>query len=526
MTFKIDYSSKRIQNPDCWFYFIVIFYSLFALSLIGEGACALPDESRYWYSANFVYYLSEFKISNAFEQLFFEGGRPGLILVQLPSVILQSFFYLIFNFDPRSIDSLWVPQLINIFISVLILGFIYMLSVRLFAMSKWMALSICVFYILLPSSVLYIRHLLPYNYSLLAYLICLYCISKKLNPFTIGILSGFTFSIYIGHSVLLLILIVALMHNNTREVSDDNPTKTLQKLIVFLLGIIFVILTYELMARLIGLSYFFNIGTAVDAFAYECSLRYDSTLVFLVNSFYGVDGWAAVFYGLALIVILVIITNKLLHNRKLELIEKLLLTLSTAIAVQSLIGFLFDVKVFYWRQFYAYVIFLVVALFTLINQSSYKFKIAFAFCGIIMLNFVLFIDQYSQIAYPRDLYNDLQLNSNDEGKDYNIKSIINKDKNHKYLFDFEPNNYFNFPPQGIVKTDCFNSNDTNLIFVNMSSIPNNVKLNNISMMNVSQRNNVFLHHHYNSLQAYWYDEDWISRRQMFMHNNVLIGVFK
>lgn len=223
---------------DVLFFLLLLpFLILTRFFLVNENALFFfPDESRFVLLEQGMrasFYAQE--ITPYLTALFSLDARPGYGLLYGPAVFLVAL---------TERDS--VIQLANIVIVVLSCIFLYLIIKKIFF--SVLALISAFFYFCSLSSVTYIRHALPYDGSILFFLLSLYATLQG-SYFLSGVLFGFSFTIYPGiyFSVLPMLLFLLLL------VPKEKRKK---RLLVYVIGFFSVLLGFEITSRLFtGTSY-------------------------------------------------------------------------------------------------------------------------------------------------------------------------------------------------------------------------------------------------------------------------------
>ncbi len=236
----------------------IIVIALFAVqraTLIGDGAMAFWDESRYFVAIHAFEHL----FSGNFEEFvrYAVGGtlgRPGAVLLWALPIALQQLLIYGFNISVYEPIGLIPAQVLNVLVSIALLIAIYCLTLR-YLRTAWAQIGVLVAFAMLTSSSLYVRHLVPYDAALLCFTLALLLIanwhSKIPHKLTIaGLLTGFGFTIYPGYYFFVAIVSLQALSTVWKQ-----PRELRSKLVLmFSGGLISVLLFWEALS-IAGVSY-------------------------------------------------------------------------------------------------------------------------------------------------------------------------------------------------------------------------------------------------------------------------------
>ncbi len=194
---------------------VVIVLAVMRLALIPKGHFFMQDELRYRYSLAFVREMILGNFLQATRQLYepYLALRPGLVLINLPAAIIQAGLLVIFGLKTETPLSLTIPVVINVLVSLVISWLMFRLAFR-WTRSFILGLAAMWSYSLLVNTNLYLRHVLPYDFALMGYLIVLERIllsrsdEVKRHGFGLGIVTGLIYSIYPGFYAFPIVLTI------------------------------------------------------------------------------------------------------------------------------------------------------------------------------------------------------------------------------------------------------------------------------------------------------------------------------
>lgn len=212
------------------------------VSLLGQGAWAFPDELRAKRSFLVVQAIASLDASEVFRHFAVSNARPGAVLVQAPPAAVDR---LISNGEIS--QHPWAMWIFNVLCSLGASFFVYRIASQLLGDRRFALLAL-IWHGLLVNSNLYLRHMLPYDGSLVCLLGALdqaLRSKRAVSAFAIGALAGLGLAIYPGY--YWLALLVALGFSQQARV---------RRVAAYALGIALVLILFEGFARVGGGSYF------------------------------------------------------------------------------------------------------------------------------------------------------------------------------------------------------------------------------------------------------------------------------
>jgi hypothetical protein len=393
---------EKIKLPLSLMLFLAM-VSIIRFSFLGKGALGISDEWRYDESLRLLSFLAKQEWQNLFNAICNTQGRPADVIIRLPDALLQTIFYKITGKEAYHPISLLIPTSINVLVNFLIGVVFYKLSHFFLRKDDTYALSATIVFCLLVNNNLYIRHILPYDYSLLFFFLalCMLLISKQ-SPksfFMSGFFSALSFSTYPGYYGGVVVIGILALFN----IIKSNKSPFLKQLIFFGLGFASIFSMFEVLHQIVQKSYILNLSqlsSSITQGAFEEGFTF--IFKYLVANDYAV--------GFLLIVadIIFLLTGiaSFIKNR-----YQVNLTQSNIIFISVLFIFLFHVSssvffhrmVFYGRLAHFYFPFMVLAAFVGLQNFRYKKYIAGILVATASCSFFYFINQFNKIDYPRDV---------------------------------------------------------------------------------------------------------------------------
>ncbi|MBK9329674.1 MAG: hypothetical protein IPM95_10270 [Sphingobacteriales bacterium] len=433
------------------FLIICLIYNIF---ICDKGAMSIPDENLYYEAVLAMDALSQKNFPNFSGHINNTRGKPGDAIFRLPSVTLQGLLYHFKGISPANLDSLKIPVFFNILVNLVLLFVLYLLAELLFQHSTYALLTV-ILYKLLVNSNIYIRHILPYEKSLLCLLLVLYIYFRKrdksiLINFGLGILCGISFTIYPGYYYIPVF--IGFIYFSENIVLQRNFRDFIKNGMSILSGFICIIFGLELFSYVGGESYLWASSTLSDTISQG---SFDESLAFPVKYLAEVEqipGFILLFTA----VIMLFKSAKLLSAKKdISVIAGnpfyLLFCIGfIGIVAHGTLGTLFHKMVFYGRLMHLYMPFLVITLVYLIRQVKTTNRQILLFTAVLLFfsaHFIHFTIEYQKLGYPKDMLYDLKIDNRKFRSDqfYNESSDtlflaispnpINKKTNYPYHTD-------------------------------------------------------------------------------------------
>lgn len=422
-------------------------------SLLGKGANAFGDEFRYWYSAQLLLHLSHGDLSEALAQLFRANARPGLVLANLPPVAMQGLWFQWTGLDPRSPDSLWIPQVYFVLLSVAQWYCFYRLALRWTTLPQRSALAVSLACALLGSSNFYLRHLLPYDLVLLCWLALLLHADTCKQAWRMGFWAGLIYLIYPGY--WLLVPVSALVWC---RVQCSERRRYLPELLRFGAGALFSLLLFEIAARFIGRSLLLESGEAGAEYLNYLQ-HYDGDFGLFLDYLYTLEGVPGLLIAAGSIAFLYLRARAKTSGA----LEWACGVLLAGFVLQAAIGWGSDLKVFYGRLFKMYLPFMTLAagVFWLQWLPDYFYRLlpartakvgTYALWAALSLasvvHFVRFYHLFQSLEYPRDVLYSLGFACDPKGsQDYDIWMDTPPPDGLQRIQEYQPaGNYATIPP--------------------------------------------------------------------------------
>ncbi len=391
---------------------ILIILSLVAkVFLLGKGYLSSPDEFRHIYSQNAIEYLRKGEVKQAAKQLFDVQGRPGLTLVGMVPAAFQNVIANALKVGYNGIEAAWVIYIFNFVIFLTILFLIFRIAL-LFSIPDKIALLVVLLYSVSINGYIYLRHVFPYDFSLMLLLFALwYLLMNKLTlsylrSFIFGILISGAFIIYPGYFPLALaftLFYILIIY------SKDNLSKLIRHSLVSGLGGVLLIIGLELLAQFCGTSYLLDakqLSTTITQGSFEESFS------FILKYLWQAEFPLGIVYLFSLVAGSVFLVKRVKKDKNEHLIY-LFLSLFIGFVIYASLGQFFHKMVFYGRlvhQFYPFMAILFgYVLYKLIEISSWpKGKVSlFAGITIVLLSLPNHL-AFARVYYPREILSNIK----------------------------------------------------------------------------------------------------------------------
>ncbi len=381
---------------------LVIFLGLvglWRLTILPGGYFYIQDELRYRYSLALVRELASGNLIEAIKQLFQFNlyARPGMVLVHLPTAIMQAVIFLILGIKTETPNSFFWVKVVHWGISLILLSQIFQLYNR-YLKPFLAAFTGLVIYALLINSNFYLRHILPYDFVLLVFFLALnwylknYLVifSERLS-WLMGIIGGIIFSVYPPYFLLSIIL---------GTMTSFLPLKKwFVRGLMFASGVAIVITGWEILSRLLGESYWQDlIYTSSRAILGDPN----ETFVFLYKYLWIVEGaiGKVIVMLFSLFVVLKVIKNKL--EPELDLLIGSAFATYGLYAINGPLGG----KVYYGRIIHIFFPFIILGAIKALTMIVKGKKIFLALLGLTtfsLISTLIWYPKFIKIRYPRDI---------------------------------------------------------------------------------------------------------------------------
>ena len=380
--------------------YAVLFFvllAIFRLSLISKGHRFDVDEERYLNALYVWIELFQGHFSQAIAYLFNALGRPCFVLVSLIPAGCQLALAHFKIFSLTNLHFYDIPSFFNAVVTI-INSILFFRILILLVSDEMIALGGTIAYSLLVNTNLYIRHLFPYDYSLLLFFIALLLIlrdvtNKQSRPRTAvicGILSAFGFLIYPGYYAAALVMMFFFVVS-----VRSNFLLTISYVSCFLA----TVMSFEVMSNAVGLSYLKELSVWALAVNHG---SFSEGFLFIVRYIKEVEGGIGV-----LLFILFVLYVFYFMVKDSTVFKWLIVAVIFMYLLSAILGFVFCQTVFYGRTLHMYFPFLVLAAARAISLIPQQIGKKFLITILILCSFCSFIPfayTYSRLSYPGDLF--------------------------------------------------------------------------------------------------------------------------
>lgn len=406
---------------------ILLLFSLVAkLLLLGKGYLSNPDEYRHMASQDAFEYLKKGDIKNAVSQMFAVQGRPGLTLVGIIPAAFQNVIANYLKVGYNGIEAAWVIYIYNFIVFLFILVLIYKLC-RNYGLSSELALFSVLLYSLSINGYLYLRHVFPFDASLLLLLSGLLFFKIKetqwnnLSGAVFGFIIAFAFVVYPGYYPLAFAI---SLYYGLKLISRKNVRLLIIQGSFTLVGGLILLGIFEFLAQYCGTSYLLDakqLSGTITQGSFEESFSY------IIKYLWQAEFYLGILYLLSLsfAAFYFILNCRNILNSNFTL---LMLCIFCGFFIYASLGQFFHKMVFYGRLVHQFYPFLAILFGFSIHKLSEKsdlfnrryFRMTLA-CLVCVLSAPLHL-AFARVHYPTEILNGLGKYK----KEYKINSICER----------------------------------------------------------------------------------------------------
>jgi len=402
------------------FYLLIVFIAIYRILLLNAGALSLVDELVYIETINAVQSLLDGDLHAFSLHISSTSHLPGNNTIRFIPAVVQFLFCEWWGLPLLNPESLKIVTFFNVIISILILIVFYKISLILFDRDQKIAVFAAMIYAFLANTNMYIRHVLPYDISLMVFLFALYLVLKKLDKsgkldlqtcIITGLLTGFAFSAYYAYYLFpVLIFLLIVFSGNDPIVSRSKALNA----IGFGVSAVSIPVLYESIA-------FFGNSSYLQALFLVAESKYygenDEGFTFLFKYLIEVESLIGIFLLTGIIFYYVGLFKDSFRakfkNLRDDSLGLLLVGIFLGYLIHAVLTDVFHSKVFYGRILHIYLPFLVLAIVGLIKQlAQYKFRMGLysVMFVVSLISFFTFSSTYYSLAYPRDVLHEQGIN--------------------------------------------------------------------------------------------------------------------
>ncbi len=461
-------------------YLVVLFFVFilfFRFSFISNGgAFAEPDELRYLQSISAIENLFKGNLSNFCFNISSAHCRPGDVIRNLVPASIQYMALKIFGLDALNPDSLLIPLFFNVIISVFLSFFIFKISFLVFNKDYPLSLTATIVYSILVNNNFYIRHLLPYDMSLLCFIIAIFLIIERYKRhaefnkrllFGVGALSTFGFMVYPGYYFLFIFVffLFIILSHRIKEISEfyQNLKIIAYQCFIYIIPFVLSIFLFDVLAH-IGKTFSYTITCLVISSTITQG-SYEESFIFLLKYLVDVENVIGSIVLMGVVSYLICLILSFFFKRKNKFFNIFIENrLVVFLFISGVVGYLlhatlgyFGFFVFYGRILHQYLPFFVLGSVFFIHSLASMIKKRNVIMGVLIVislfSFFSFYLDFKKVSYPRDVLYKMGFTLKNERIDYtSIEEDIQKNRL-MTVIDFE-----NAPLQYIVETpphNCF-----------------------------------------------------------------------
>ncbi len=393
-----------LRHPRTWLVIVLLAIGCYRFSLIDRGHFFWGDERRY---LSAVAVVDEWSTGHFYAGVrhFYECyARPAFVLASTLPVMAQRVIGGRAGIDTDTLRSYDIAAGYNVLLSLGVALCLFRLA-RTWLRCPWYALLVVVVYSLLTCANVWIRHLMPYNQSLLLFLLALAVLSTpgqrdpdgSRRSVIAGALCALGYLSYPTFYLFVVINVAVLLFTARRRFWD---------MVLFTGGSMAVVGLFELLALGGGTSY---IQDLLDSLAEHAGQKgqghYPEGFVFIWRYLRDVEGPA----GIALFLLFIGFVALVLFRRRAGLTQACRVGMVAAIGcylLHAAAGVFWHKTIFFGRIVGMYVPFLVCGAAALLMHIRPRYVRRAAVCGLLLASvwsFGSFARSYAQVTYPADL---------------------------------------------------------------------------------------------------------------------------
>ncbi len=389
----------------------LVLTNLYKFRLINAGYMTEPDERRYLMAWSALKHLMHGDFYGFSSAVFSAQGRPGEILLKMIPASMQFITAKIFDLDFFETRNFYVVFVYNFIIYGLIIWLLYKIYLLVFQ-HRDLALFGVLVYTLLLNSYVYLRHLYPYDASLLLFLFVLYRLlrlyfdKKKIAPkeaFLLGGLSFFAFLVYPAYNLSFMALFGVFLFVLFQS-SHKKFKRTSFVVLTYIFGSISILLFFELFSRLGGKSFIHN---ALRLSTTVTQGDFWDTPTFIFKYLIAVEGFLGYVF-LIIFVLGIFMLYRLIRGKKHsdKVLLAVLLSYTFFYLLYVVLGYYFYAVTLYARilhQFFP--IWILLILYVISNiKILYRYILMLSIVMLATAFFFVQMQHYLNISYPRDVY--------------------------------------------------------------------------------------------------------------------------
>jgi len=404
---------KTINREKIFLLIFIAFICIYRCALIDRGAVSFPDEEIYYNSVSALSHLLNGDIKKSCSSISNTYSRPGEATIRSIPVLAQRIMEKNFSIEYNDPRSLAIQTIFNVIISIAILIIFYKISLIIFDHKFGPAILGTIVYSLLANTNIYIRHILPYNNSLLLFMIIIYYILKNLrgnsylstkNIVIAGLLAGFSFATWDGSYIVPPFLFLILLFTNPNFFYQN---RKYYHLLIVILSTMSVLILYEIVARIGGLSLIKLIFIQSNS---QDQGSFEEGFAFLPKYLIQVEGLIGYAILIGSVSYLIKVLYDGMRNKTIDLADHPLKIFTLIVFIEILfhasMTVIFQKLMFYGRflhLFYPFLVWATVAFVFEITNKKWKVFSFIALSVISLASFIGFSFEYLPLAYPGDV---------------------------------------------------------------------------------------------------------------------------
>ena len=388
-------------------YFVIVWTNLYKFVLIRQGFLTEPDERRYFQTWIFLKHLLSGDWQVAVRAVFSAQARPGSVLLHVIPASLQFLSAKIRGVELFETNNSDVVFVYNFFIFGLTLVVLYRLFQLIFK-NRILSLTGVLFYSVLVVNFSYIRHIYPYDESLLIFIFLVYKLAKNYRikrvyspkfAFWTGLLAFFAFLVYPAH--YLIFMAVYVLFNLLLWQKKIAVKQAFSLNAAYIGGSVLLLLVFEMFSGFGQTSYIYNLlhlsGTVNQG-------DYNEAFSFIIKYFWQVEHFTGLVLLLGLLIFPVIYLASKMPSKSITgliVLSFLIMYLMYAVSSYFLHNLVLMGRILH--QFIFVIVLMNLFVFEGLSDVLRKYFIILLTL-VLTIQFYFQIQDYLQISYPRDVY--------------------------------------------------------------------------------------------------------------------------
>ncbi len=402
---------KAVSHSISFFlWLLIVLVNAYKFVLINTGFLTEPDERRYLMSWRLLKKLTQGDFNTALTSVFSADGRPGSVMLHTIPATLQFIYAKIFGYELLESRNFAPVFFYNIIVNLLILYILYKI-IRLLFEEKIITLFGLLLFSVLVNNFSYLRHIYPYNESLLLFLALTYRMLKfYMQKSSISLKTAFIWGIIAFTGILiypayyLTFLAIFIFFNAILILKKIEINKIIQFNFAYITGSLSIFFIFEFLSRLGHHSY---INTVLKLSETVKQGDFSESYSFIIKYLWQVEKYTGLLLLTGIIVFIIFIPKLLTRGTKQQkLVLILIISFLIPYTYYTTSGYFGHQAVMYGRILHQFIIPVILMSLFVINLTPQpiRHKLIIILSILISIQFYFQMQDYLKIAYPRDVY--------------------------------------------------------------------------------------------------------------------------